>query len=222
MPGEQVEPESSNWLKTLGIRDRESARSKAAEAREAILEPARQVLAVQRNITPTVIVFQGFIARARALHESSLDAIEAGNPVAAFTLLRAHAENAAGVLYAKDNPQRLGSFWGAPGTHSVKIGVITNHAKSRFAGFSGLYSQLSEFAHPGVKGIVVSSKMTDEQTLSWQSAPRFRRERDALTAFGWLVELGEASHHLLFEFAEAHRLGPWQPAEGDAGTQQMT
>lgn len=103
----------------------------------------------------------------------------------------------------------MGSFWGAPSTHRVKVGAITNYAKTRFAGFDGIYSQLSEFAHPGVKGIVVSSRVTGDGTVSWQSAPRFRDERDALTALGWVVELGEASHHLLFEFAKAHRLGPW-------------
>lgn len=61
-----------------------------------------------------------------------------------------------------------------------------------------------------MKGIVVSSQITEAATIAWHSGPRFREERDALTAYGWLVELGEASHHLLFEYARAYRLGPWQ------------
>jgi hypothetical protein len=100
-------------------------RAKAADARERLLAPGRRVLRGQRDVTPTLVVFQGFLARAQALHESSVTAIEAGNPVAAFTLLRAHAENAAGILFAKDHPQRVGSFWVAPGTRPVKIGQIT-------------------------------------------------------------------------------------------------
>lgn len=127
-------PAPQDWLVSLGIRDLESARSKAADAREGILEPARRVLGVQRGVTTTLIVFQGFIARAQALHESSVDAIEAGNPVAAFALLRAHAENAAGILYAKDKPERLGWFWGEPGTRAPKIGQITNYARTRSLG----------------------------------------------------------------------------------------
>lgn len=73
--------------------------------------------------------------------------IEAGNPHAAFTLLRAYAENAAAILYAKDHPILVGHWWDPDG-HGIKNGKITNHAATRFDGFKGINDQLTKFAHP--------------------------------------------------------------------------
>jgi len=42
-------------------------------------------------------VLSGLVARAQALHEGALVAIDAGNPDATFILIRAYAENAAAV-----------------------------------------------------------------------------------------------------------------------------
>jgi len=43
----------------------------------------------------------------QCLHEAATQMIEAENPHAAFTLLRAYAENTAAILYAKDHPNLL-------------------------------------------------------------------------------------------------------------------
>jgi hypothetical protein len=132
--------------------------------------------------------------------------IEAENPHAAFTLLRAYAENTAAILYAKDHPNRVDHFWDTEG-HGVKIGTITNYADKRFEGFKGIYDQLSKFAHPQALGVLASASITDDYTLRWSSAPHFKRPEDQLTAYAWVVELAEGSRHLLYEFAQRYELG---------------
>jgi hypothetical protein len=44
------------------------------------------------------VIFSGFVARAQCLHEAATQMIDAENPHAAFTLLRAYAENTATIL----------------------------------------------------------------------------------------------------------------------------
>jgi hypothetical protein len=97
-----------------------------------------------------------------------------GLPHAAFTLLRAYAENAAGILYAKDHPSRVDHFWDTEG-HGVKIGPITNYAGKRFPGFKGIYDQLSKFAHPQAAGLLASSSISEDNTVIWGSAPHFQK-----------------------------------------------
>ena len=198
----------SEWLQSLGVRDAESGLAAARAARDGILESGRRVLESTTDITVLVLVFQGFVARAQCLHEGSVQMIEAGNPHAAFTLLRASAENAAAILYAKDHPNVVGHWWD-PDVHGIKIGKITNHAATRFDGFRGIYDQLSRFAHPQAKGLLASSRLTDaeDRTVEWSSAPHFKRTDDQLIAYAWAVELAEASRHLLYEFAQEYRLG---------------
>jgi hypothetical protein len=196
-----------------GIRDAASGAAAARAARERILEPARRVLGTSEEATVRPVIFSGFVARAQCLHEAATQMIEAENPHAAFTLLRAYAENTAGILYAKDHPNRVDHFWDTEG-HGVKIGTITNYADKRFEGFKGIYDQLSKFAHPHALGVLASSSITDDYTLRWSSAPHFKRPEDQLTAHGWVVELAEGSRHLLYEFAQRYELGYFaQPSD---------
>jgi hypothetical protein len=208
---------SSDWLDSLGVYDAEPGSAAARSARDRILEPARRVLGTTQDITALTIVFQGFVARAQCLHEASVQAIDAGNPHAAFTLLRAYAENAAAVLYAKDHPTLVGHWWDPDG-HGIKVGKITNYAASRFGGFKGIYDQLSKFAHPQAIGLLASSRITNEQeaTMQWSSAPHFKKAEDQLTAYAWAVELADASRHLLFEFAQTYRLGYFMESPPEA------
>lgn len=215
----------TEWLESLGVFDAESGSSLARKARDRILEPARRVLESVEDVTVLVVVFQGFVARAQCLHEGSVQMIDAGNPHAAFTLLRAQAENAAAILYAKDHPNVVGHWWDVDG-HGIKIGKITNYAVTRFGGFKEIYDQLSGFAHPQAKGLLASSRIKDEteRTMQWSSAPHFKRAEDQLTAYAWAIELAESSRHLLYEFAQQYRLGyfgtqasdaPSEPGESD-------
>ena len=203
----------SKWIQDLGIRDAASGASAARASRERILEPARRVLGTSQEVTTRLAVFQGFVARAQCLHEAATQMIEAENPHAGFTLLRAYAENAAGILNAKDHPNRVDHFWDTEG-HGVKIGTITNNAGKRFGGFKGIYDQLSKFAHPQAAGLLASSSISEDNTVIWGSAPHFQKSEDQLTAYAWVVELAEASWHLLYEFAERYELGYFaQPSD---------
>jgi hypothetical protein len=51
--------------------------------------------------------------------------------------------------------------------------------------------------------------------VQWSSSPQFRRPDDKVVAYGWAIELAEATHHLLFEFAQRYQLGYF--AEVDKG-----
>lgn len=130
------------------------------------------------------MIFQGFVARAQGLHDSATRMTDAENPHAAFTLLRAYAENAAAILSAKDHPDRVEKFWDTDG-HGIKIGTITNYARTRFEGFKPLYSQLSQFAHPQALGILTSMSASDDGEFTWSSVPHFKRPEDQLVAYAW-------------------------------------
>jgi hypothetical protein len=196
----------ADWVEALGIRDAPSGYEAAWAARKRIFEPARRVIGSAEYVTIHVLVFQGFLARAQGLHEGATSACSAENPHATFTLLRAYAENAAAILYAKDKPREVDRFWDIDG-HGISIGRITNYAQTRFEGFRGIYDQLSKFAHPQALGILASTSVTEDRTLQWASAPRFKHSDDQLIAYAWAVELAEATRHLLYEFAQRYRLG---------------
>jgi hypothetical protein len=146
------------------------------------------------------LVFSGFLARAQGLHEGAVAAIGADNPYAAFTLLRAYAENAAAILYVKDHPGQLDKFWRETRGPGVPIGRITNHAVNRFGGFRGIYSELSRYAHPQALSLLASHRVTEGRVVEWRSAPAFKSDPDAVMACAWVVELAEATAQLLKEF----------------------
>ena len=89
----------------------------------------------------------------------------------------------------------------------MSIGKITNYANKRFPGFKGIYSQLSEYAHPGSLSMVASHRIAgeDSRTVEWRSAPSFHSDNDAEAACGWTVELATATAHLLVELAASWR-----------------
>ncbi len=148
------------------------------------------------------MVFSGFLARAQGLHEGSVAAIRADNRYAAFTLLRAYAENAAAILYLKDRRAPLDKFWREPHGSGVSIGKITNHARTRFGGFKGIYDQLSKYAHPQALSLLASSRVVKGREVQWSSAPVFKSDHDAVIACAWVVELAKDTSYLLMEFAE--------------------
>jgi len=199
---EDIEPDSapSAWLRSLGIEDRESGIERASAARQYLIKAARKVLGASPEYTTLHLAFSGFVARAQGLHEGSVAAISANNPYATFTLLRAYSENAAAILYLKDHPTKLDSFWRNP--KGVKIGSITNYAVKRFDGFKPIYTQLSEYAHPARRSILASTKATEDGHFTWSSSPSFKSEDDSLTACAWVVELAQATSHLLVELGD--------------------
>ena len=73
----------------------------------ALISAGRRVLGTGMDYRVEHLLLSGFLARAQGLHEGAVAAISADNPYAAFTLLRAYAENAAAILYVKDHPAQL-------------------------------------------------------------------------------------------------------------------
>jgi hypothetical protein len=151
-------------------------------------------------------VASGFLARAQGFHEGTVAAIGADNPYAAFTLLRAYAENAAGILYVKDHPTELERLWRDTRGPGVPIDEITDHAMSRFGGFRGIYSELTKYAHPHALSLLASSRAVEGRLVQWSSAPTFKSDHDAVMACVWTVELAEATAHVLKEFAAQFEL----------------
>jgi hypothetical protein len=204
------QPEDS-FLARLGIIDRASGIERAQAARERLIQAGGHVLGADGlTYTVEVVVFSGFLARAQGLHEGAVAAIEADNPYAAFTLLRAYAENAAAILYLKDHPKTLDRFWGRNNLRPVTIGSITSYASPRFGAFKPIYSQLSEYAHPASLSLLASHRLVDEtaREVEWRSSPAFKSDGDLLVACGWVVELAEATSHLLVDYAAT-----WVPAD---------
>jgi hypothetical protein len=119
-----------------------------------------------------------------------------------------YSENAAAILYVKDHPAQLDRFWRGP---PVKIGRITNYAETRFGGFRGIYSQLSEYSHSQARSLLASHRVTGDRQLDWHSAPRFRSERERIIASAWAVELATATADLLIGFARRFQLIIDQP-----------
>jgi len=156
--------------------------------------------------TEGYLVFSGFLARAQGFHEGAVAAISADNPYAAFTLLRAYAENVAAIIYVADHPAELEKFWSDLDGIGVWIGKMTKHARSRSDGFKDIYSQLSRYAHPHALSVLASSRVVESREVEWSSAPAFKFENEVLVACAWVVELAQATAQLLVEFARCFGL----------------
>ena len=190
-----------DWIQELGITDRLTGQEQARASWSDLMSAGRRVLGTGLDYRVEHLVFSGFLARAQGLHEGAVAAISAGNPYAAFTLLRAYAENAAAILYVKDHPAELEKFWRDLRGPGVKIEKITSHAMSRFGGFKGIYSDLSKYADPQALSLLASNRVIEGGVIQWSSAPAFKSDHDAVMACVWVVELAEATSHLLVEFA---------------------
>lgn len=73
-------------------------------------------------------------------------------------------------LVRQGSPEPRGSLRGCSGArHQDRE---DNEPRSNaLRGFSGIYDQLSRFAHPQALGVLASSSVTDDNTLVWSSAP---------------------------------------------------
>lgn len=210
--------ELARLLRHYGIADDVTGREAAWAAREYIQSVASTVVPTG-PITMDHLIVCGVVARAQSLHEACVAAIESDNPHAAFTLLRAYAEQCAAVVYMADRPERAEGLWNHTEGHGVPVGVITNHAQrsGKIPNFKPLYDQLSKYAHPTAVGLYSSMRVGDDSTFDWQSAPRFKHDDDKLMAYVWCIELAQAINKFAFEFAVARGLGSLSPAPMSSG-----
>ena len=189
------------WIEERGITDRLTGQEQARASLDALISTGRKILETSVDYRVEHLVFSGFLARAQGFHEGTVAAIGADNPYTAFTLLRAYAENAAAILYVKDHPAEFNRFWRDTHRQDVPIDEIINYAMTRFRGFKGIYSELSKYAHPHALSLLASSRVIEGRIVQWSSVPRFKSDHDAVVACVWVVELAEATSHLLGEFA---------------------
>ena len=210
MNGDEAEPQIPAWVSKLGIVDRASGIEKARSSRQQLVDVAEAAMAAFRQaggITTPNLVLLGLVTRGPGLHDASIDALENDNPFAAFTLIRAYAENAAAAQYAIEQPEKIDKLIGMQGAR-IPLSTITNHAmqspSTRFGEFKAVYRELSSYAHPASTSILVSAKSVGENGFQWALTPTFKAENDFLTASAWIVEFAEANAKLLAEFA-AHQ-----------------
>ena len=204
------EREGGDFLLPLGIVDLDSGLYKGRLARQSLLDAGGEVLRAVTDLYRDHLVLMGFFARAQGLHEGVLWAVESDNPYVAFGSLRSYAENAAAMTYLLDKPQTLDQFLSDPDARGVPVGKLINHAGKYFDGLAGIYSTLSQYAHPAPRSLRTSLKVTDGGpfgTMQWASVPAFKSESDRLIACGWVVELSEATCWLLRQLAGPTQLG---------------
>jgi hypothetical protein len=194
------------WIEELGITDRLTGQEQARASLDALISTGRKILEKSFDYRVEHLVFSGFLARAQGFHEGTVAAMGADNPYAAFTLLRAYAENTAAILYLKDHPAELNRFWRDAHRQDVPINEIIDYAVTRLRGFNGIYSELSKYAHPHALSLLASSRVIEGRIVQWSSVPRFKSDYDAVMACVWVVELAEATSHLLEEFATQFEL----------------
>jgi hypothetical protein len=194
------------WIEERGITDRPTGQEQARASLDILISTGREILETSVNYRVEHLVFSGFLARAQGFHEGTVAAIGADNPYTAFTLLRAYAENTAAILYLKDHPAELDRFSRDTHRQDVPIGEIINYATTRFRGFKGIYSELSKYAHPHALSLLASSRVIEGRSVQWSSVPRFKSDYDAIMASVWVVELADATSHLLGEFATRFEL----------------
>jgi hypothetical protein len=210
MGGDEAEPQMiPAWVSTLGIVDRASGIEKARSSRQQLVDATWAALTAfyeAGGATTANLLLLGLAARGIGLHDASVQALETDNPFAAFTLIRAYAENAATFMYAIDKPDTIDRLFGRS-EHPIRLSTITNHAmqspRSRFGEFSAVYDSLSAYAHPMPTSILASATNVGENELQWCSGPAFKTDNDFLTASGWIVEFAIANAGLLKDFAQS-------------------
>jgi hypothetical protein len=206
--GEAEQDPEAELLAKYGVTDVTSGHERAMAAREYLLTVGRSVIQTGA-ITMDHLIVAGMVARAQSLHEAALHAIDSDNPHAAFTLLRAYAEQCAAVLYLTDHPRKAQKLWDDPEGHGVPIGRITSYAQSsgRLRQFRAVYDRLSKYAHPTSVSHFASIRVGEGRRFTWQSAPRFKDDSEKLVAYAWCIEFAYVAHVLLFGFAETRGLG---------------
>ncbi|MEE3753815.1 hypothetical protein [Mycobacterium intracellulare] len=191
------------WVRAHGITDRDTGIAVARASRQPLIEAAANAFDRGQAFSTAVALLGGLVTRGIGLHNGAVAALGADNPFAAFTLIRSFAENAAAILYATDHPTVVDRVLGLDG-HPIPVGRLTAHANQspRFGAFKDVYSELSQYAHPGAKGFSASMSINGNN-FRWSATPAFRLGNDFLMACAWIVELSGANSHLIVEFADS-------------------
>jgi len=148
------------------------------------------------QVTKAHLPFLAFIERSQAFSLGAISMIEAGNPLAAATLLRSFAENLAVVFYLRAHPADAEKL--QPGARqAIKVGRIIAQAEKHLPGFKNMYDQLSAMAHPSGSGSFHTLVAGEGGEFSWQSYPTFNSIDDARYLLGLLEDLGELTAQVI-------------------------
>lgn len=190
-----MEDDAVDYPAARGIHTAEDGERLAAKALEHLLGALQDTGQAGMDLTLGTFAMWNFMTRAQGFHEAAADAIRSDNPFAAFTLLRAYAENAAALIWLHRFPERLDAFvMTAEREDRVSVGKLTNEAKRQYPTFGLLYEQLSSYAHPThAGGLSGSSDVTDDGQFTWRSRGRFRSDEERRLAWLWIVELAEVT-----------------------------
>lgn len=179
----------------MGPFDPSNIRTDLANARLQSRDMVRGILGMfgpRGEVTEHLFPLLGFIERAQAFSLGAISMIEAGNPLAAASLLRSLAENVASVFYVNARPSELAKL--QPGAeHGLPMGRVIAAAEKRLPGFKGAYDRLSSMAHPSGAGNFQTLRAADDNTFTWQSYPRFKDESDPMILLSLLSNLSEMS-----------------------------
>ena len=186
-----AETNSESTPKSRGLTDRTTAIAEARRYGRSSLDLVTEF--IPGDMTKSTLALMALIERWQAFHLGSIDAIEASNPLAAMTLIRSYAENAAAILWIWERPADLSKLFIGAERDKFAIGRLVANAQKHAPGFSELYQQLSDAAHPSGAGAYQSIRLDPENvgSFGWTSHPRFRDEQDALWALLWVIEICE-------------------------------
>jgi hypothetical protein len=124
------------------------------------------------------LMLLGFVERAQAFHIGTVDLTEAGNPLAALTLLRSFAENVAVIYWVDKHPDDYAKLH-PDAAAGFPMGRVVAEAEKRIPGFKAAYASWSNAAHPVGSGAFHTLHVTNEGRFTWQSHPTFRSLSDA-------------------------------------------
>jgi hypothetical protein len=168
-------------------------------------------------LTYPVLFFFSMISRAEGLHQAIAREIESQNPHAVLPLIRALAESVTLLIYVIDHPEYVEVVAERPGKRPKgapqRKGMekLIQYASSHAPGLRHVYRELSEGTHFGSIAMWMSMRIEDEEpppgmigTFSWESAPRWRSEEQALIACATTLELADAMEAYLRRFAAIH------------------
>lgn len=160
-------------------------------------------------LTPPSMAWLSLVARFQGLHDGIGREIRAENPHAVYPLLRSFIETVAMIIYLADHPDYVMTLHQPRQERTgrrVTARTLVDYATPRMPGIDPIYKQLSQVTHFDTIAYTLPFKVTDmtERNMDWQSHPTWKKDRDALVACGWIIELAEASHHLLVEYAAQH------------------
>jgi hypothetical protein len=189
-----------------GIVDRASGAAISEAARKRMTHRAAAKLSPTPTFDDRTLTMFGLLTRLQAYNEGAAREIAADNPFASASCIRSLAEVVALVCYLIEKPQDLPRVsMHASDRDRIGVGKLLQAAQREAPGFTAIYAQLSNLAHPSYAGSTTSMEATEDGRFTWQSAPKFKNDDDARALYLWLLELTEAAGLLWCKLYDAVR-----------------